>query len=603
MENKEKNNKLLSVRMWMSMQGVEALIIFTSDPHNGEYIPDYWKLREYLCEFTGSAGTLVITHEEALLWTDSRYHIQAEAQLDATHFTLMKEGLSGVPSIGEWLTENMEEGVAVAVIGEQVSVAELNSIKQEAQHLEWQCHDDPFNELWPERPQLPTGLLSMQAAEHTEMSASQKIALVFSEVKNQVGATHFLMNDLAEIAWMLNLRGSDVEYNPVFLSYLLIGEEENILFIDKQKLTPEISDYLAAEKVSIAPYSALEIFIAPLSRYETRVALPPSANCATVAMMQNEKVQHTFINASPAELMKAVKCEAEIKGMREAMLQDGVAMVQFLRWLEATIKVEKVTEIKAEKALTQFRSQRPGFEQPSFATIAAYGAHGAIVHYEAEPHTDIPLRPESLFLLDSGGQYAGGTTDITRTLALGTLTEEERRAYTLVLKGHIALSNCRFPEGSTGLQLDLAARYAMWQQGYDFGHGTGHGVGAHLCVHEGPMQIRKNLRACTLVPLTEGMIITNEPGIYVEGKFGVRIENTLLVRRSLNTPFGRFLEFEPLTLCPIDLRPVHLSWLTADEREWLNTYHRQVREALMPLLTDEADRQWLTAATREVPIA
>ncbi|MBR4936770.1 MAG: M24 family metallopeptidase, partial [Bacteroidaceae bacterium] len=268
-----------------------------------------------------------------------------------------------------------------------------------------------------------------------------------------------------------------------------------------------------------------------------------------------------------------------------------------------TMKVEEITEIKAEKAVTHFRSQRPGFEQPSFATIAAYGAHGAIVHYEAEPHTDIPLRPESLFLLDSGGQYAGGTTDITRTLALGTLTEEERRAYTLVLKGHIALSNCRFPEGSTGLQLDLAARYAMWQQGYDFGHGTGHGVGAHLCVHEGPMQIRKNLRACTLVPLTEGMIITNEPGIYVEGKFGVRIENTLLVRRSLNTPFGRFLEFEPLTLCPIDLRPVHLSWLTADEREWLNTYHRQVREALMPLLTDEADRQWLTEATREVPIA
>lgn len=601
MENKEKNNKLLSVRMWMGMQGVEALIIFTSDPHNGEYIPDHWKLREYLCDFTGSAGTLVITHEEALLWTDSRYHIQAEAQLDTAHFTLMKEGLSGVPSIGKWLTENMEKGMAVAVIGEQVSVGELDSIKQEAQHLEWQCHDDPFNDLWPERPHLPTGLVCMQTAEYTGMSASQKMALVMGEVKKQVEATHFLMNDLAEIAWVLNLRGSDVEYNPVFMSYLLIGEEENILFIDKQKLTPEISDYLTAEQVNIAPYSALETFIAPLSRYETRVALPPSTNCATVAMMQNEGVQHAFINTSPAELMKAVKCEAEIKGMREAMLQDGVAMVQFLRWLEATIKVEKVTEIKAEKALTQFRSQRPGFEQPSFATIAAYGAHGAIVHYEAEPHTDVPLRQESLFLLDSGGQYAGGTTDITRTLALGTLTEEERRAYTLVLKGHIALSNCRFPEGSTGLQLDLAARYAMWQQGYDFGHGTGHGVGAHLCVHEGPMQIRKNLRACTLIPLTEGMIITNEPGIYVEGKFGVRIENTLLVRRSLNTPFGRFLEFEPLTLCPFDLKPVVLSWLTADEREWLNAYHHRVREALMPLLTDEADRQWLTEATREVP--
>lgn len=601
MENKEKTSKLLPVRMWMSLQGLEALIVFTSDPHNGEYIPDYWKLREYLCDFTGSAGTLVITHEEALLWTDSRYYIQAAEQLDASLFTLMKDGSPGTPSIGEWLTNHLNEDASVAVIGEQVSVAELEAIKQEAQHLDWQCHDDPFNELWPERPHLPTGLLSLQSPEHTEMSAAEKIKIVFDDVQRQTGATHFLINDLAEIAWLLNLRGNDVEYNPVFLSYLLLGEDENILFVDKQKVTPEISQYLTEQHISIAAYSNLEPIIAQLSRHDTLMALPPSANCATVTMMQDEGVQYVFLKSSPAELMKAMKCEAEIAGMREAMLQDGVAMVQFLRWLEAAMKTEEVTEIKAEKALTQFRSQRPGFEQLSFATIAAYGAHGAIVHYEAEPHTDIPLRPESLFLLDSGGQYTGGTTDITRTLALGTLTDEERRAYTLVLKGHIALSRCRFPEGSTGLQLDLAARYDMWQQGYDFGHGTGHGVGAHLCVHEGPMQIRKNPRACTLVPLAEGMVITNEPGIYVEGKFGVRIENTLLVRKSIETPFGRFLEFEPLTLCPIDTKPIVLSWLTDDEREWLNAYHARVRQALMPMLDDEADRQWLTEATRELP--
>lgn len=601
MENKEKTSKLLPVRMWMSLQGLEALIVFTSDPHNGEYIPDYWKLREYLCDFTGSAGTLVITHEEALLWTDSRYYIQAAEQLDASLFTLMKDGSPGTPSIGEWLTDHLNEDASVAVIGEQVSVAELEAIKQEAQHLDWQCHDDPFNELWPERPHLPTGLLSLQSPEHTEMSAAEKINIVFDEVQRQTEANYFLINDLAEIAWLLNLRGNDVEFNPVFLSYLLIGIDEDILFVDKQKLTPEVSQYLTEQRISVATYSNLETIITQLSRHDTLVALPPSANCATVAMMRAEGVRHVFLKSSPVELMKAVKCEAEIAGMREAMLQDGVAMVQFLRWLEAAMKTEEVTEIKAEKALTQFRSQRPGFEQLSFATIAAYGAHGAIVHYEAEPHTDIPLRPESLFLLDSGGQYTGGTTDITRTLALGTLTDEERRAYTLVLKGHIALSRCRFPEGSTGLQLDLAARYAMWQQGYDFGHGTGHGVGAHLCVHEGPMQIRKNPRACTLVPLAEGMVITNEPGIYVEGKFGVRIENTLLVRKSTETPFGRFLEFEPLTLCPIDTKPIVLSWLTDDEREWLNAYHARVRQALMPMLDDEADRQWLTEATRELP--
>lgn len=601
MENKEKTSKLLPVRMWMSLQGLEALIVFTSDPHNGEYIPDYWKLREHLCNFTGSAGTLVITHEEALLWTDSRYYIQAAEQLDASLFTLMKDGSPGTPSIGEWLTDHLNEDASVAVIGEQVSVAELEAIKQEAQHLDWQCHDDPFNELWPERPHLPTGLLSLQSPEHTEMSAAEKIKIVFDDVQRQTGATHFLINDLAEIAWLLNLRGNDVEYNPVFLSYLLLGEDENILFVDKQKVTPEISQYLTEQHISVATYSNLEPIIIQLSLHDTLMALPPSANCATVTMMQDEGVQYVFLKSSPAELMKAMKCEAEIAGMREAMLQDGVAMVQFLRWLEAAMKTEEVTEIKAEKALTQFRSQRPGFEQLSFATIAAYGAHGAIVHYEAEPHTDIPLRPESLFLLDSGGQYTGGTTDITRTLALGTLTDEERRAYTLVLKGHIALSRSRFPESSTGLQLDLAARYAMWQQGYDFGHGTGHGVGAHLCVHEGPMQIRKNPRACTLVPLAEGMVITNEPGIYVEGKFGVRIENTLLVRKSIETPFGRFLEFEPLTLCPIDTKPIVLSWLTDDEREWLNAYHARVRQALMPMLDNEADRQWLTEATRELP--
>jgi len=596
--------RLRDVRAWMEKESLAALIVFTSDPHNGEYIPERWKLREWLTGFTGSAGTAVVTAREARMWTDSRYFIQAAEQLDGTPFALMKEGTDGVPDAGQWLAEQLEAGARVGFVGEQAPLSLIENLQTaDAPQLEWVNCPDPFDALWPQRPALPLEPLRLQAMEFAGRRAADKMADIMQAVENHTGCSCFLMNDLAEIAWTLNLRGSDVEYNPVFVSYLLLERGKATLFVDKRKVTADIEEYLEGENVAVAGYGELHEKLRLCGKDGSTVGVPHPINYGTVDFMRRENIKYRSC-LSPAEMLKAVKNEAELAGMRQAMERDGVALVKFRRWLDekAAQGLDGLTEMGIDRELTRLRSKQPGFEGLSFATIAGYAAHGAIVHYEAEPDTDATLRPEGLLLLDSGAQYAGGTTDITRTIALGPVTEEERRAYTLVLKGHIALSRCRFPAGTTGLQLDLAARYAMWQEGYDFGHGTGHGVGAHLCVHEGPHQIRKNRRACTLVDLRPGMVVTDEPGIYVEGRFGVRIENTLAVRQSAITPFGDFLEFEPLTLCPIDMAPVEKDLLTAAEIAWLNDYHRTVRTRLMPLLADEADRRWLEEATREVAV-
>lgn len=594
--------RLRDVRAWMGKEKLDALIVFTSDPHNGEYIPERWKLREWLTGFTGSAGTAVVTAEEARLWTDSRYFIQAAEQLNGTPFALMKEGADGVPDAGQWLAERLETGARVGFVGEQAPLALIEHLQTaDAPLLEWVNCADPFDALWPQRPTLPLEPLRLQATEFAGRRASVKMTDIMQAVESSTGCDCFLMSDLAEIAWTLNLRGSDVEYNPVFVAYLLLERGRATLFADRRKVDAGIAEYLAGEHVSVAGYGELHEKLRLCGQSGFCVGVPHTINYGTVDFMRRENIKYQSC-PSPAEILKAVKNEAELAGMRQAMERDGVAFVKFRRWLDekAAQGLDGLTETGIDRKLTSLRSEQPGFEGLSFATIAGYAAHGAIVHYEAEADTDATLRPEGLLLLDSGAQYAGGTTDITRTIALGPVTEEERRVYTLVLKGHIALAQCRFPTGTTGLQIDLAARYAMWQEGYDFGHGTGHGVGAHLCVHEGPHQIRKNRRDCTLVDLRPGMVVTDEPGIYVEGRFGVRIENTLAVRKAASTPFGHFLEFEPLTLCPIDLAPVEKDLLTAAEKAWINEYHRTVRIRLMPLLTDEADRRWLEEATRPI---
>lgn len=575
-----------ALRAWMRANGVDAYIVPTADPHNDEYVPARWMCREWLTGFDGSAGLAVVTLSAAALWTDSRYWLQAGEQLADTPFRLMREGEPDVPAPAQWAKEAAGADAVVSCPPDMLTSAMAQ---------EWGIASaaalDAFEAIWEDRPSLPAAPIYPQPLRYAGSSVAEKLSLVTDKLDGTLESGQYLFNDLADIAWMLNLRGGDIPYNPVFLSYLLFHKEGKryTLYTHTDTLTPEARTQLAEAGVGLRPYGEIE------GACKAQPTAFSSSAPVCVARHGSETLE------SPAEALRCVKNAAERNGFREAMERDGAAMVGFLRWLdEAMAAGESVTEMGVDEKLTALRAAQPGYEQLSFATIAAYAAHGAIVHYEASPETDARLDPKGLLLLDSGAQYDCGTTDITRTIALGPLSEEERRVYTLVFKGHLALARQRFPVGTTGLQLDLAARQHMWQEGYDFGHGTGHGVGAHLCVHEGPHQIRKNIRPCTLLPISEGMTITDEPGVYVTGSFGVRIENTLLCVDGGETPFGRFLRFESLTLCPYDLRPVVREMLTAEETAQIDAYHALVRERLAPRLSDEADRRWLAQATKPI---
>ncbi len=597
MDSRIIRQRVKSLRHWMAEEGYDAFIIPTIDPHNSEYTPIHWACREWLTSFTGSAGTAVVTQGAAALWTDSRYFLQAEEQLDGTPFSLMREGEAATPTVAAWIARQVVDSGSVGYYGEMMTPALRDELLQGLPpYLEERCCiDDPFTFLWQDRPVLPATPLRRLDDAQTGWRAADKLRTLYQRQKALAPEmTYFLLNDLSEIAWTLNLRGDDIPYTPLFVSYLAIGEHHAVLFLDEHRLTDDIRRYLASLGVTTRRYEAWRPFIESLTADDALV-FADTMNVAVVACCRDNEVQHHCL-PSCVPLLRAVKTAEEQAGFREAMVRDGVAMVQFLRRLPQAVAAG-IDEVGVDTLLTEQRRHQEGFLGLSFATIAGYGPHGAIVHYEAESDSAAPLRPEGLLLLDSGAHYDCGTTDITRTLALGAVGDEERRVYTLVLKGHIALSRCRFPEGATGLQLDGAARYAMWQQGYDFGHGTGHGVGHGLCVHEGPQQIRKNVRACSLVPLQAGMTVTDEPGIYVAGHFGVRIENTLLVVDGGQTDYGHFLAFEPLTLCPIDRTPIDTTLLTDDELSWLNAYHRRVCDTLLPRLDDAADREWLIAAT------
>lgn len=583
------NQRVEALRSWMRDHGVDAYLVPTSDPHNDEYIPQHWMCREWITGFTGSAGTAIITLTQAALWTDSRYWLQAAEQLADTPFELMRDGEPRTFTPALWLCCQKQAGTDFIVAGPDDMLTPFTArwLREAGLTLRTGL-PDAFDAIWADRPALPAAPIVVQPAAWTGREADGKLHDAAFRITPWLKADCYLFNDLSDIAWLLNLRGSDIAYNPVFVAYLVYfrKDESFALFTHTDTLTPEAYDKLRRYDVSLREYDEIADFC---RRHSVQAA---DSVPLSLPLKESEPL------ASPVGQMRAVKNEAEREGFCQAMLRDGVAMVQFLRWLQEEVgSGRRVTEISASQRLADLRAAQPGFCDLSFATIAGYGPHGAIVHYEAEPHTDAELRPEGLLLLDSGAQYESGTTDITRTIALGPVTDEMRRVYTLVLKGHLALARQRFPEGTTGLQLDLAARSAMWRHGYDFGHGTGHGVGSHLCVHEGPHQIRKDLRDCTLVPFADGMVVTNEPGIYLAGRFGVRIENVLLCRLALQTDFGRFLEFEDLTLCPYDLRPLDLSLLTAGEVEQIDAYHAEVRRRLMPLLTDEADRDWLFKAT------
>ncbi len=585
-------NRIEALRDVMRREGIDAFIFPSTDPHNGEYVPAHWEGRKWISGFNGSAGTAVVTMTDAALWTDSRYFIAAEEQLRGTGFRLMKERVEGTPSITRWLGMKLAtvQSPTVGVDGTVNSASSVASLITELRAeggITVRTNFDPLALIWTDRPPVPQDKVSIHPLEYAGEPCHEKMARIRQQLKS-MHAYGMLVSALDDIAWTLNLRGTDVHCNPVFVSYLLIDTKRATLFVDRAKLTPEVEAYLEAEGVAVAGYADVR---RGLERYgEYNILMDDNETCYTLFNIpQCQKV----VAPSPIPAMKAVKNLTEIEGFRRAMLRDGVALVKFMRWLRPAVEAGGQTEMSVDAKLTALRAAQELYRGLSFDTIAAYREHGAIVHYEATPETDAELRPEGLILIDSGAQYLDGTTDITRTVALGPVTDEERLVYTLVLKGHIQLELCKFPRGASGTQLDALARKDMWAYGYNYLHGTGHGVGSYLNVHEGPHQIRMEYKPA---PLVEGMTVTDEPGIYLPGRFGVRTENTLLVVPYRETGFGRFLQFEPLTLCPIDTAPVITDMLTGDEKAWLNAYHRTVFDRIAPLLDDEADRQWLANA-------
>lgn len=583
--------RLTILRQVMKEQGIHAFIFPSSDPHNSEYVAEHWKGREWISGFNGSAGTAVVTLKHAALWTDSRYFIAAAEQLAGTEYLLMKDRLPDTPSISEWIALELSdyESPVVGVDGTVNTYAYLCELINELNIATFVTNLDPLATVWKDRPSIPNGKIVLHPLEYAGESTTSKI----NRIREYLQAHHadgLLVTALDEIAWTLNLRGKDVHCNPVFVSYLLISQDSVTFFVNEEKLPDDVRNYLLDEAVSVEPYEAV---LDKVKGYKGRRLLmdPTSVNYNLVTAVDKTK---RILGVSPIPMMKAVKNKTEQDGFRAAMLRDGIAMVKFLAWLKPAVEAGGQTEITLDEHLTALRAEQPLFKGISFDTIVGYEAHGAIVHYEATPETDIPVKPYGLVLIDSGAQYQDGTTDITRTIALGSLTEEQRRVYTLVLKGHIQLDMCRFPDGACGSQIDAIARESMWREGYNYMHGTGHGVGSYLNVHEGPHQIRMEWKPA---PLHAGMTVTDEPGLYLEGKFGVRIENTLLIVPSETTPFGKFLKFETLTLAPIDTTPIIQDMLTPEELTWLNNYHHRVYETLSPYL-EKNEKKWLEEATR-----
>lgn len=590
------NQRLESLREVMKREHLAAFIFPSTDAHQSEYVADHWMGRAWISGFDGSAGTAVVTMHSAALWTDSRYFLAAEEQLKGTEFQLMKLKIPGTLSIAEWLGKELQDVDSPEVgldgwVNSYISTSGLIADLRKAGGITVRTNFDPLEEIWKDRPSIPLQPVEIQPMEFAGEDVPSKIKRIRLALRAQ-HADGMLVSALDDIAWTLNLRGTDVHCVPVFVSYLLIASDKVSLFVDEAKVSSEIRAYLESNGVSIYKYNKVEEGLKAYSEYnilldgnETSYYLWKAVRCLEIVQA-----------SSPIPAMKAVKNEAEIAGYRSAMLKDGVAMVKFLKWLLPAVEAGGETEISIDKKLTALRAEQKLFRDISFDTIAGYQAHGAIVHYEATPETDIPLKPEGLLLLDSGAQYQDGTTDITRTIALGPITEEMKHIYTLVLKAHIQLELAKFPDGASGTQLDALGRECMWREGFNFLHGTGHGVGSYLSVHEGPHQIRMEYMP---TPLRAGMTLTDEPGLYLAGKFGVRIENTVLLSDYMKTEFGKFLQIEPLTLCPIDTAPIDLTMLMPEELAWLNEYHAKVYAELAPYL-DEEEKKWLENATKAI---
>lgn len=592
MDVKKRIEKLRSL---MKENKIDAYIIPSFDAHQSEYVADHWKCRQWISGFTGSAGTVVITLDDAGLWTDGRYYIQAEEQLKGSGIRLFKMADLGVPSYTEWLKNTLKEGSTVGFDGSVFSVDLFKGMGKafKSKNINIKIEKDLIDEIWEDRPEIPKELVFLHGIKYAGKSRVEKLNKVRVNMSSK-GANYYLLTSLDDIAWLLNIRGNDVPNNPVVISNVLVGEDKCYLFVDASKVTHDIRLELETDGIEIKGYNEIHQILNQLTIDDSIIF---DANKTSISMYNSINTDTTKIEEpNITTALKAIKNEVEIENLRNCQVSDGLAMVKFIKWLKESVTKEEITEISAEKMLEAFRRQQDLFVEPSFDTIAGYKDHAAMMHYKATKETQYTLKDEGFFLVDSGGQYFNGTTDTTRTIALGKLTEEEKRDFTLVLKGHIALSSVKFLEGATGSSLDVLARQPIWEYGLDYKCGTGHGVGFFLNVHEGPQGFRKEPNS---VKLEKGMVITNEPGIYKEGKHGVRTENIMLVVEEEKTEFGQFMSFEAITYCPIDLDGIDKDMLTDKEKQWLNDYHKMVYKRLSPYL-DEGHKSWLKKETREI---
>lgn len=586
--------RIHALRMTFRPNNIKAFIIPSTDPHLSEYVAPYWMSREWISGFTGSAGTAVILMDKAGLWTDSRYFLQAEKELEGSGITLYKEMLPETPSITKFLYQNLKPGESVSIDGKMFSVQQVEQMKEDLAPYQLQVNlfGDPLKNIWKDRPSMPDAPAFIYDVKYAGKSCGEKVAAIRTELKKK-GIFALFLSSLDEIAWTLNLRGSDVHCNPVIVSYLLVTQDEVVYFISPEKITQEVNEYLQEQQVSLRKYDEAESFLNSFTG-ENILIDPKKTNYAIYSAIN--PACKVVRGESPVTLLKAIRNEQEIAGIHHAMQRDGVALVKFLKWLEASVLSGKETELSVDRKLHEFRAAQPLYMGESFDTIAGYKEHGAIVHYSATEESDVTLQSKGFLLLDSGAQYLDGTTDITRTIALGELTEEEKTDYTLILKGHIALAMAKFPAGTRGAQLDVLARMPIWSHGMNFLHGTGHGVGHFLSVHEGPQSIRMNENPIVLQP---GMVTSNEPGVYKAGSHGIRTENLTLVCKDKEGMFGEYFKFETITLCPICKKGIIKEMLTAEEVKWFNDYHQTVYKKLSPSLNEE-EKKWLLEATKAI---
>ena len=586
--------RIHALRMTFRPNNIKAFIIPSTDPHLSEYVAPYWMSREWISGFTGSAGTAVILMDKAGLWTDSRYFLQAEKELEGSGITLYKDMLPETPSITKFLCQNLKPGEYVSIDGKMFSVQQVEQMKEDLAPYQLQVNlfGDPLKNIWKDRPSMPDAPAFIYDVKYAGKSCGEKVAAIRTELKEK-GIFALFLSSLDEIAWTLNLRGSDVHCNPVIVSYLLVTQDEVVYFISPEKITQEVYEYLQEQQVSLRKYDEAESFLNSFAG-ENILIDPKKTNYAIYSAIN--PACKVVRGESPVTLLKAIRNEQEIAGIHHAMQRDGVALVKFLKWLEASVLSGKETELSVDRKLHEFRAAQPLYMGESFDTIAGYKEHGAIVHYSATEESDVTLQSKGFLLLDSGAQYLDGTTDITRTIALGELTEEEKTDYTLILKGHIALAMAKFPAGTRGAQLDVLARMPIWSHGMNFLHGTGHGVGHFLSVHEGPQSIRMNENPIVLQP---GMVTSNEPGVYKAGSHGIRTENLTLVCKDKEGMFGEYFKFETITLCPICKKGIIKEMLTAEEVKWFNDYHQTVYKKLSPSLNEE-EKKWLLEATKAI---